>query len=471
MGEHRVVEMPIIPVEQVLASRPGSDELNYHAIAVFACLGFFLGEDTFFRNKVALQPGHRYTLNSNGEIISDEVWFAWHYSPREVSFKQVVEEFANLFEQIINEQTTGKRVILPLSGGLDSRTQAAALRLRAGSVTSYSYEFMNGIPEARFGQKIAECMGFSFHKMTVGKGYLWNCVEQLAAINDCYAEFTHPRQMAFFDRYATFGDVFSLGHWGDVLFDDMRIPESLGESELIRAVLGKVAKRSGIELANALWQAWGLPGNFEEYLVERIGELISTIHIHSANARIRAFKSLYWAPRWTSVNLQVFSAVRPITLPYYHDRMCQYVCTVPEQWLAGRRVQIEYIKMVAPELARIPWQVHAPFNLYTYQWNRVPWNVPIRIYKKFVRKYHATVKKRRLIQRNWELQLVGEDNDQHLRYWLFEKQKLHGLVPLEVIKAFYDKFRNADSRYYAHAISILLTLSLFCHRREQVSGN
>lgn len=471
MGERRVVEMPIMPVEQVFAHRPGDDGLNYKAIAVYTCLGFFLGEDTFFRNKVALQPGHRYTLDSGGRVISDELQFAWHYSPRSVSLKQVVEEFAELFEQIVNEQTKGKRVILPLSGGLDSRTQAAALRSRAGSVTSYSYEFMNGIPEVSYGQKIAECMGFSFHRMTVGTGYLWDCVEQLAAINGCCAEFTHPRQMAFIDRYASFGDVFSLGHWGDVFFDDMRVPENLGETELTQAVSSKVTKRSGFELANALWQMWGLPGKFEEYLEERIGALLNAIHIQDANARIRAFKSLYWAPRWTSVNLQVFSAVKPITLPYYDDRMCRYVCTVPEQWLARRRIQIEYLKMVAPELARIPWQAHAPFNLYNYQWNRVPWNLPIRVYKKFVNRYYYVAKNSRLVQRNWELQFAGEENDRHLRYWLFENKKLHELVSAEVIKSFYDKFRNCDSRSYAHAISMLLTLSLFCHRRGQTGSH
>ncbi|MBK7870832.1 MAG: hypothetical protein IPJ74_09160 [Saprospiraceae bacterium] len=127
-----------------------------------------------------------------------------------------------------------------------------------------------------------------------------------------------------------------------------------------------------MELGSALWQAWGLEGVFGDYLHGRIETLLCGIDIDNANARIRAFKSLYWAPRWTSTNLQVFAAARPMALHYYHDEMCQFICTVPEKHLAGRQIQIEYLKMKAPELARIPWQDHRPFNLYNYHLDKTP---------------------------------------------------------------------------------------------------
>lgn len=466
MKEHRIVEMPIIPVGQNFAPRPGSSALHYEAMAVYSCLGFFLGADTYFHNKQVLQPGHRYILDSDGSIISGDRHFSWHHSPRDVGFKQVVEEFAHLFEQIVGEQTRGKKVILPLSGGLDSRTQAAGLRSRVGSVTSYSYEFENGIPETRYGELIAKHSGFPFRKMSVGKGYLWSCIEDLAELNDCYSEFTHPRQMTFLDQYAAMGDVFSLGHWGDVLFDDMRVSGTLSGEEQIRALKNKVIKPGGIELANALWEAWGLKGKFEEYLTERLTELYDAIHIDDANARIRAFKSLYWAPRWTSVNLKVFSSVRPVTLPYYDDRMCQFICGLPEQWLAGRKIQIAYLKMTAPQLSKLPWQSHAPFNLYNYQWNKLPWNLPIRLWKKAVGISRRMGGKQRLIQRNWELQFLGHENDLSLRHWLFGNKALQELIPLPVVEEFYEKFTTGDSRRYSHAVTMLLTLSLFAHRQK-----
>lgn len=460
-----MIETPIIPVEQTFSCRPGNAELDHRAIAIFCCTGFFLGGDTYFRNQFVLQPGHRYTLDSEDKVISSEKLFSWHYSPRIVTFKQVVEEFAHLFEQIVNEQTNGRNVILPLSGGLDSRTQASALRSRADAVTAYSYEFLDGIPETHYGETIAKRCDFTFHRMTVGRGYLWGYIERLAAINGCYSEFTHPRQMAYVRQYESMGDVFSLGHWGDVLFDDMRVPGNLGYDDQLVAVKSKITKRGGIELANALWEAWGLEGKFEEYFTARVAELLGDIRIDDANARIRAFKSLYWAPRWTSVNLNVFAEAKPVTLPYYDDRMCRFICTVPERWLAGRRIQIEYLKMTAPYLAKIPWQAHRPFNLYNYQWDKFPWNLPIKMSKKTVG-LARKMRRRPLIQRNWELQFVGDENDLQLRRWLFGNKALQELVPVQVIKEFYHKFKGGDARHYSHAVSMLLTLSLFAHRQR-----
>src|SRR5690606_2250966 len=129
--------------------------------------------------------------------------------------------------------------------------------------------------------------------------------------------------------------VFSLGHWGDVLFD-RGCPEGTPESQLLEIILKKVIKKGGMELATALWQEWELEGDFESYLRQRISELLHNIKIENPSAKLRAFKSLYWAPRWTSVNLSVFEAAHPITLPYYDNRMCEFICTIPEEYLAGR---------------------------------------------------------------------------------------------------------------------------------------
>ncbi len=433
------------------------------AVCTFAATGFFLEKDTFYQGQSALQPAREYVFDVNGNIRSEQSWFRWHYAPRNISLKQATEEFAHQFERIVHGQTSGRRVILPLSGGLDSRTLAAALRDHP-DVAAFSYEFPRGIPETRFARAIARAMVFSFKDLTVSRGYLWDKIEQLAVINGCYAEFTHPRQMAFLDEYAAMGEIFFLGHWGDVLFDDMGVPDDLPFDHQVDVVLKKVLKKGGMELGHALWQAWGLAGDFSGYLRARIEGLLRAIDIESANARIRAFKSMYWAPRWTSVNLQVFAAARPIALPYYHDDMCRFICTVPERYLAGRQIQIEYLKMVAPELARIPWQDQRPFNLYNYHWNKAPWNLPYRVWDKVQRSLRNLWGKP-LIQRNWELQFLAEENDRQLRAHLFNNPAFAGFVPQDLVREFYRKFREVDAVQYAHPLSMLLTLSVFCRKQ------
>ncbi|MEZ4854637.1 MAG: hypothetical protein R2808_10430 [Flavobacterium sp.] len=211
-------------------------------------------------------------------------------------------------------------------------------------------------------------------------------------------------------------------------------------------------------MANQLWQSWHLDGTFEDYLRERLSTLLRKIDIsESANAQIRAFKSLYWAPRWTSTNLSVFESVKPITLPYYDNQMCEFICSVPEKYLASRQIQIAYIKRRNPKVAKIEWQQHRPFNLYNFHLNKIPYNLPFRVYSKLSR----TINPQKFIQRNWELQFLGKQNENQLENYLFQNNKFNSLVPKEIVSEIYTKFRHEDAVYYSHPLSMLLTLSLF----------
>ena len=447
----------IIPQEQQFVGTP--QDLDYEAICVFVAAGFFLDGDTYYKGLEVLKPGRYYELDDKRTTIrSEKSYFKWHYTPKERPLKQIVAEFADVFETIIKEQTAGKKVILPLSGGLDSRTQAVALKHLNIPVQSYSYAFTGGHDETKYSRRIAAACDFPFQDFKVPEGYLWTVIKSLSEINNCYSEFTHPRQMAFKDQYASLGDVFSLGHWGDVLFDDMGVAEDCSTEEQVALLLKKILKKDGLLLAESIWESQGFPGDFITYFKKRITNLLVDINIpNSANAQIRAFKSLYWAPRWTSINLSVFQAVRPITLPYYDARMCDFICSVPEQYLAGRQIQIAYIKLRMPALAKLTWQAQRPFNLYNYRFNKIPYNLPYRIISKLQR----LTASRPYVQRNWELQFIGKNNDTALQHWLFNDFEGDEFVNLTIRKEFYTLFKETDRVFYSHAVSMLLTLSLF----------
>jgi hypothetical protein len=445
----------IIPTKPTFIGEPKT--LDYKSICVFAALGFFLDDDTYYTEQKALRAATQYQIE-NAKIISQQPYFKWYYNPSDRPLKQIVQEFAQLFEQIVDEQTAKQKVILPLSGGLDSRTQAAALRYLKKDVQAYSYMFQGGHNETLYAKKIAQVCGFPFQAWEVPKGYLWHVIDDLAKINGCYTEFTHPRQMAFSGKYQDLGDEFNLGHWGDVLFDDMGVPDDLPLESQTEVLFKKVVKKGGMELATALWKQWDLEGDFYDYLYERLKFLLYNVNIpKSANAQIRAFKSLYWAPRWTSVNLSVFENECPIRLPYYDDRMCEFICSVPEKYLRGRQIQIEYLKMRHPELAAITWQSQKPFNLYNYQYNKVPYNLLYRAWHKVKRSLSTTP----YIQRNWELQFVGTENEKQLEARLFDNKRMEEFISKDLTESFYEKFKSEDAVYYSHPVSMLLTLSQF----------
>ncbi|RFN60509.1 asparagine synthase-related protein [Marixanthomonas ophiurae] len=454
----RKIKTPIIPIQPTFAKVKGDHELNKEAICIFAATGFFLDRDTYWKDVVALPPASINQLDADGFLVKCTPWFQWHYTPRTISFNEALQEFTTLFETIVEEQIGNKKTILPLSGGLDSRSQAVVLKKLGKEVSSYSYDFDGGYPETQLAQKIATACDFDFKPFQIEKGYVWNVIEELAKINQCNSDFTHPRQMAIIDKFEAMGDVFSLGHWGDVLFDS-GTDKTVSENQLTEIILKKLIKKGGMELGNALWHQWKLEGTFEHYLHKRINTLLDTIKIKNVSAKVRAFKSLYWAPRWTSVNLSVFIEKRPVTLPYYDDRMCEFICTIPEEFLADRKLQIAYIKAQSPKLAKITWQDHRPFNLYNYGKNRIPYNLPYRIIKKAQRESNALVGKK-YIQRNWELQFLGKENATQLESYLFSNP-LKEWVSEEVIQAFYNAFKEKDAVTYSHPVSMLLTLALW----------
>ena len=110
-----------------------------------------------------------------------------------------------------------------------------------------------------------------------------------------------------------------------------------------------------------------------------------------------------------------------------------------------------------PALAKITLQDHRPFNLYTYKKNKFPYNFPYRVFDKLKRVVSTTY----FVQRNWELQFLGKENKAKLEKWLLENENFKTLLSPEIVKEYYANFKNKDSVYYSHNVSMLLTLSLF----------
>jgi hypothetical protein len=458
------IKTQIIPSKQQFFTIDAPKELDVKAICSFAATGFFLDDDTYWKHQKVLQPASDYSFDANGTLLSSAPYFKWHYTPRSISFEQVLDEFEVLFDTIIKKQTHGKKVILPLSGGIDSRMQAVALQEHP-YVHSYSYRFDGGYPEDKIGNKIAKALGFEFTPLKVRSNYLWDQIESLAVMNQCYSDFTHPRQLAFVDEYRSMGDVFSLGHWGDVLFDGM-VDKQLTREEEVKWVYAKIIKKGGLELAIGLWEQWNLEGTFKDYFISRISELLNGIQIENSSAKLRAFKSMYWAPRWTSVNLSVFEAVAPISLPFYDNRICEFICTIPEEYLEDRKLQIGYIQRKSKKVAGITWHAQKPFNLYNYQWNKAPYNLPYKIMNKLQREIRGAFGFPH-ISRNWELQFLGKGNDEHLQVWLFESG-LDDILDGKVISAIYKSFKDKDAVKYSHPVSLLLTLALFNRKFNKI---
>jgi len=444
----------IIPEDQI---RTGpKDELDLPAICVFMALGYFLGDKTFYKGHKQHLPASITETDDDGRVLSSTPYFKWHHSPRNIGFEQALDEFTHLFETIVAEQGE-QGYTIPISGGLDSRTLVAACASLGKNFRGYSYAFDGGHDETRYGRQMSEALGFQYDAFTVKRNQLWSYVDRLAERNECYSEFTHARQYAFHKTLSSIGGTYLLGHGGDLYFDGMGVPSNMKGDALFRELWSRIVKRSGFELGEAMWNHWGLPGMFRDHLEQEIRKCLDSIDIEDGNAKLRAYKSLYYVPRWTCVNLQIFKDFGPVVIPYFDDRICEFICTVPEHLLEGRKIQIEYLKRRQPKLAAVPWQSHYPFNVNNYKLDRFPLNVPYRAFNKLRR----IVSGKEPITRNWELQFQGADNEREMERCLFEQRRLHDFIPEHIIAHHWRKFKETDALGYYPSTTSLPTLSKF----------
>ena len=71
---------------------------------------------------------------------------------------------------------------------------------------------------------------------------------------------------------------------------------------------------------------------------------------------------------------------------------------------------------------------------------------------------------KKVTTRNWEIQFRGDENDKNLKDHLFGNKNFSEFIPEKTVREYYDKFKNTDSVYYSHPVSMLLTLSVFCRK-------
>ena len=64
------IKTSIIPQKQTFVKVKNSNELDLEAICVFVAIGFFLDDDTYWKNKKILTPGSNNFIDENGFLIN-----------------------------------------------------------------------------------------------------------------------------------------------------------------------------------------------------------------------------------------------------------------------------------------------------------------------------------------------------------------------------------------------------------------
>ena len=440
--------------------------LDWLGLTSFFACGFFLQDRTHFENVKILRPATHYVFDADGQLRKHERYWEWQYRPdRRRSYAETVEIFGDTLEQVIADQISADRVALPISGGLDSRSTVAALtdRLRDQQVTSYSYGYGKRSVETTIARRIAEARHLPFHCFQID-AYFFDRLDSVLRVLEGFLDLTLSRQAAVVSELAPLADFLIAAHWGDVWLDSAGGLGLPTDSETIsRHALQRIEKPGGQWLLDQVCKPQLRdedPRNLVFSMVHQ--EMESVAHIEDADYRIKAFKTDQWSFRWTTSSLRMFQAAAFPRLPFYDTRLTDFFSTVPSEYMQGRRLQIDYLKQHAPDLARITWE-EFDANLYWAPYFD-SWLLPKRAAKMLWR----VLTRPRKIERNWEIQFAGNAGRRGLEHWLLRPGlHLHEFVPRREIESLLNGFSVSppDGRR-GNTVASLLTFSAWLQHHD-----
>ena len=452
-----------------VASATSRRSLDWPALSAFFAFGFFPADRTFFEDVRILRPATRHVFTAEGELLSAERYWDWSHRPdRSRSFDDTVAEFAQTLHGVLDDQTRSGRIAVPISGGLDSRTTFAALTRTGSSARErlwcYSYGYGEDSIETRIGRRVAEARGVPIETLAV-EPYLFDRLGSVLGCVEGFQDVTQARQAVIADRLAERSDAVIAAHWGDVWLGDMGLAgtDSADSAFVSAHAYKKIAKRGRRWLLDELARPH-LSGHDPDRIVRDFvdRELDRVAAIAEPDFRVKAFKTDQWSFRWTLASLRMYQAGAWPLLPFYDTRMSDFIATVPTEFVSGRRLQIEYLKRYAPDLARVTWQ-ESGASLYRSRRSRT-WLLPWRVARKAARLVMRTPN---APERNWEVQFSGSGAERLRGVLLGPNARLHELVEPARIEHLLEAFFRApleEGRGYT--VSMLLTFAAFLKTLE-----
>jgi asparagine synthase (glutamine-hydrolysing) len=435
--------------------------LDWPALSGFFACGFFPGDRTFFDDVRILRPATHAVFDESGKLLREQRYWQWEHRPdRARGYGDTVAEFGETLHRVLDDETSRGRIAVPISGGLDSRTTVSALT-RDGAparerLWSYSYGYTEDSIETRIGRRVAETRRLPFEPFVVGP-YLFERLSEVLACVEGFQDVTQARQAVVTPILAERSDGVIAAHWGDVWLDDMGLEDAAAAPDAVAThAFSKVAKRGRDWLLREI-VAPRLSGEDPSAVTRSFveAELERLSGIEDADFRVKAFKTDQWSFRWTLASLRMYQAGAFPRLPFYDTRLSDFFATVPTAFVAGRRLQIDYLKRFAPDLARIPWQAYG-VNLY-WQRHFDTWLLPWRAARKFAR---AFGRGSGVPERNWEVQFSGTGGDALRALLLARGSRIHELVAPAAMERLLDEFAAdplAQGRGYT--VSMLLTFA------------
>lgn len=345
--------------------------LDYDALAVFLQIGFYLAEDTPFRDIRALPPHSTLTWSRDRDL---RIRRAPLPNPRPLTIgrARAVGEYARLFTRAVESSLArvagADRVYVPLSGGEDSRHIAFALF--ASGHPPRAFVTLDPFPgnsmvDSTIAPLVAERLGIDIVRLQQPINIAPNFVRTLRETGYCCDE--HAWFIPLADWSKANADVLFDGIAGDVMSAALYSAPSFEISEHYRRGELRTA-------AQVLMQMWG--GNVLRLVPEPLRELVAPeramrrileeLETFSAHANpVRDF--FFWNRTRREIALVPFALYVPcrVATPFLEPELWDFLAALPYDVTADRRFHAQTIAAAYPPHSDIPYAEH--------NGNRRPW--------------------------------------------------------------------------------------------------
>lgn len=434
--------------------------LDWGAIGGFVRLGWYPADRMPVSGVRLLRPATDERWRADGTHDSARRWQGWAHDPHPGrSVAEAADDLGRVLDEVLDEQATEVRLGLPVSGGLDSRVTVASLT-RPGTprrdLWAYSYGYAADSPELRIAGEVAAARGLALHGHVI-EPYLFDALDDVVDATEGLVDLTLCRQSSIIDRLVADTDAVVAAHWGDVWFGAATPAPGTSVAD---ALLGASTKRGHQWLTDQLVRPH-LGRDPEAELRDLLAaEAAGLAHLTDPTVRLLALKTEQWSLRWTETTLRAFQAGTEPRLPFYDPRVADLALSLPAALLGGRRVQVEYLRRQAPDLARVEWQA-VETDLFGLRHERT-WRLPRRALRRVARRLRPPTAR----LRNWEVQLLEPAGRAGVDRSLVEPgAAIHALVDRADVVALVERHRaQPTDPGLGYAVSTLLTFATWTER-------
>ncbi len=341
-----------------------NNDINHRAISLFLSSNVVLGNETYF-DQVKLLPPASILTYKGGKLSIRNYWKPEFNSLNDKSESYFVDKAIDLFRQSIDKRVSEKyseRIILPLSGGLDSRLLFGLMRDKYKSLDMYTYGSKKSL-DYKVARKIIKRRSSdeSHSLINLNPEMIYKNAYNTVWLNEGHVDFSSsicrgiakymgPGKVTFLN--GIIGAHLSMGCQNFYGLDD------------IRTINDQEEKRKRVH--NSL----GLNGShksFKMYLKDEYIDKFIDLGKDAANESFQEYdnneffcdqKDLFInnnLGRRMMGNIDLFKFYFHDVLPFIDYDLFDLYSTIPANLKIGHYLYQELIKKYFPDLAAIPW--------------------------------------------------------------------------------------------------------------------